>query len=157
MKNGTKSAIDKATVGSAGTFYVAAYLSSRGIIVTPTLGNTRLIDILVSDGQDTRMIQVKTSSATQREWLLDKSIEDSASDNLFFCFVDLKRIDQLPDFYIVPSKNVASYCKDGHSKWTAEAEGPTRAKREAMKERKFRDKEQRYLNQWNLLGLKFPK
>ena len=54
---------DKALIGAAGVFYVAAELSLRGMIALPTIRNTAGYDIIVTnrDGSKHANIQVKTS------------------------------------------------------------------------------------------------
>jgi hypothetical protein len=145
---------DKITTGSAGVFYVAAVLSTHGLIVTLTLRNTRGIDLLASDGTRSVAIQVKTSSTKNREWQLDNKTETQVSSDFLFVFVDLGSPQEVPDFYIVPSKDVSDYCA-GHAKWASTAATTDqRKKREGMSLRKFRDKERKYLNRWDILG--FP-
>lgn len=55
---------DKALIGAAGVFHVAAELSLRGMIALPTIRNTAGFDIIVAsrDGLRHANIQVKTSS-----------------------------------------------------------------------------------------------
>ena len=145
---------DNITTGTAGVFHVAAALSIRGIIVTLTLRNARGIDLFASDGSKSVMIQVKTSSRKKREWQLDKKIETENSPDLLFLFVDLGHIDEIPDFYIVPSGIVADYCKSKTADWINATSGEQKQKREKLAMRKFRDKENKYLNRWDFLGLK---
>src|SRR3990170_7699089 len=95
--------------GVSGEYFVAAELSRRGYIASITLRNTKGIDILASnqDASKSVGIQVKANSGKRKKWVLNQKAEDYFGDGLFYIFVDLKEIDDSPDFYIVPSKEVA--------------------------------------------------
>ncbi|MBK9488869.1 MAG: hypothetical protein IPO07_08765 [Haliscomenobacter sp.] len=43
--------------------------------------------------------------------------ENLYSDNMFYIFVAFKKIDERPEYFIVPSKDVAKQVKDGHQRW----------------------------------------
>lgn len=140
--------------GVSGEYFVAAELSRLGYIASITLRNTRGIDILVSNLSATRQIgiQVKTNQGSKPEWVLSEKAESFYADNLFYVFVNLKSRDELPDFYVVPSRVVADYIKDSHRQWL----NTPGKKGQAHKDnpvRKFRDEERQYLNRWDLLGL----
>jgi hypothetical protein len=105
--------------GVAGEYFVAAELSRRGYIASITLRNTRGIDILASNSDASRQvgIQVKSNRGNKAVWLLNQKAEDYFADNLFYVFVNLKEIDQRPNFYIVPSEIVANSIKVRHQSW----------------------------------------
>ena len=48
---------------------------------------------------------------------MNKKHESIIDDKLFYCFVQLMGADKMPLFFIVPSKDVANYIKDGHEHW----------------------------------------
>jgi len=140
--------------GVSGEYFVAAELSRQGYIASVTLRNTKGIDILVSnqDASKSVGIQVKTNRGKRKEWVLNQKAENYFGDGLFYIFVNLKGEDESPDFYIVPSKVVANYIKKEHQEWLRT---PGR-KGQPHKEnpmRMFRDKEDKYLGKWELLGL----
>lgn len=58
-----------------------------------------------------------------------------------------------PDFYIVPSKVVANYVRTSHRKWLnlPKKNGQTRMDSSI---RKFNDPKKKYIDKWELLGLK---
>ncbi|MGD0016897.1 MAG: hypothetical protein ABSC38_05205 [Verrucomicrobiia bacterium] len=162
MKNGmprTRTAF----VGLAGTHFAAAELSQRGYVATVTSRNTEGIDILASsaDGSRTVSIQVKTSGAEQRSrftrsWIMQKKHEDVASDNFFYVFVDLKPTNEKPDFYIVPSKEVAHYIKRSHQEWLKKpGRGGKQHNDTTMRLFEIYDEAiaEKYLNKWEILGL----
>ncbi len=138
--------------GVAGEFFVAAELSRRGYIVSMTLGNAKGIDIMVSNNCAKRVaaIQVKTNQ-NKKDWLLNKKDEENFADNLFYVFVKLKKKEERPDFYIVPSQIVANQIKNAHDKWLGEL-GRNGKPHNDTSNRKFRDADA-YLEKWEILGL----
>ena len=140
--------------GVSGEYFVAAELSRRGYIASITLRNTKGIDILASnqDASKSVGIQVKANSGKRKKWVLNQKAEDYFGDGLFYIFVDLKEIDDSPDFYIVPSKEVAKYVKREHRKWL-DTPGRKGQSHNDTSMRMFRDKEGKYLGRWELLGL----
>ena len=150
---------DRAVVGLTGTYFVAAELSQLGYIATVTSRNTRGIDLLASnrEGTKTVSIQVKTSRAenVSRKWHISKKQENLHSDQLFYVFVDLKQ-NQKPDFYIVPSKEVAEYIKGEHEEWLkTPGRGGRKHKDTDMRFFEILDEKDipKYFNRWDLLGL----
>jgi hypothetical protein len=79
----------KALTGAAGTFYVAAELSFRGMIALPTVRNTAGADILVSNAEGTRFaqLQVKTASGNAFHWPLSKRFTEWVGRNCWYVFV----------------------------------------------------------------------
>ncbi len=140
--------------GIAGEYFVAAELSCRGFVASITLRNTRGIDVLAANTDASRSvgIQVKTNQRPQAEWILNQKVESYYSDTLFYILVNLKTPGQRPDFYIVPSKEVAAFTKADHVAWLAT---PGRAGRKHIDNpvRKFRDAKNKYLERWDLLPL----
>lgn len=152
--------MDKNQIGLAGEFYVLAQLAQRGLIGTLTLGHTKGIDILVSDSRFRHLfrVEVKTTRVMPGHaklfgeglfysWPMSRKHESIKDERLFYCFVHLGRVDQLPRFFIVPSKDVASYVKRQHRKWMAYRGSDD----EITPMRRFRipmDDPKRYLNNW---------
>jgi len=60
--------MDKSQIGLTGEFYVLAQLAQRGLIGTLTLGNTKGIDILVTNQELNKLfkVEVKTTAKTPR-------------------------------------------------------------------------------------------
>ncbi|MFH1073184.1 MAG: hypothetical protein V1743_07190 [Nanoarchaeota archaeon] len=140
--------------GVSGEYFVAAELSRRGYIASITLRNTKGVDILCSNSEATKTIsiQVKTNSGSTRSWILNQKVEAFCDENLFYIFVNLNDSGKQPDFFIVPSKEVSRYCKEGHRAWLS-APGKKGQKHIDTTMRKFNDPEEKYLNRWDLLGL----
>lgn len=155
----------KSLIGIAGAHFVAAELSQLGYISTLTSRNTEGIDVLVSkpDGSKLVSIQVKTSGPGLRKsycrsWIMQEKHEGTFSNNLFYVFVDLKPNNEKPDFYIVPSIDVATYIKESHEKWLKEPSKRTGKKHNDNSMRVFEiDNDQvaaKYQNSWDNLGIK---
>ena len=139
--------------GVSGEYFVAAELSRQGYIASITLRNTKGIDILASnaDASKSASIQVKTNRGSKKGWLLNKKAEDYFDDNLFYVFVNLND-GQPPNFHVVPSKVVAATVKKGHARWLA-TPGRNGRRHKDNPIRNFWDREDQYLNRWELLGL----
>ena len=140
--------------GVAGEYFVAAELSRRGIIASITLRNTRGTDIIAtnSTASKTVTIQCKTSRTVTKIWILGDKSEDYFSDTHFYAFVGLGDDNQRPVFHIVPSCVVAETIKSSHRAWLM-GTTPSGKPRKDSSIRKFADKDDRYLERWDLLGL----
>ncbi len=142
--------------GVSGEYFVAAELSKRGYIASITLRNTKGIDILCSnsDSSKTIGIQVKTNNGSKRNWILNKKAENYFADHLYYVFVNLNNNNnnKHPEFFIVPSKDVAKFCKKLHKKWL-DTPGKKGQKHKDTPIRSFNDNEEFYLNRWDLLNL----
>ena len=140
--------------GVAGEYFVAAELSRRGYIASITLRNSKGVDVLCSSANATKSvgIQVKTSKYSESKWLLNKKSEDYYANNLFYVFVKLNYNQKSPDYFIVPSKVVATATREGHKKWL-DTPGKKGQKHNDSSMRVFGDKEGEYCGRWELLGL----
>ncbi|MFH1009504.1 MAG: hypothetical protein V1800_18660 [Candidatus Latescibacterota bacterium] len=141
-------------VGVAGEYFVAGELSRRGYIASITLRNSRGVDILASNQEATEQvgIQVKTNRHDKPEWIVNEKAETYYAENLFYVFVNLKGDRLRPDYYIVPSKDVAEHVRSKHEEWLA-APGKKGQRHKDSPIRKFRDPEGFYLEKWDLLGI----
>ncbi|GMO36003.1 MAG: hypothetical protein Ta2F_11880 [Termitinemataceae bacterium] len=136
--------------GITGEYFVAAELSKRGYIASLTLKNTKGVDILVANEDASKFIgiQVKTKQNAKKRWLLSEKNEDFCSKNLYYVFVDLKTDSEpsVPDYHIVPSKDVADSIKEGHKNFLKSNHNDTTM-------REFLDKNDAYLNKWDILKI----
>jgi hypothetical protein len=139
--------------GIAGEYFVAAELSRRGFMASITLRNNDSVDIHVSKLTDNRMyaIQVKTNQSGNREWILNKKAELHQKENLFYVFVSLKGNLERPEFFIVPSKDVADSVMSIHANWLA-TPGKKGQPHNDGTMRKFFDLHGKYLEKWELLS-----
>ena len=77
---------------------------------------------------------------------------DFISEHHFYVFVNLGAENEQPSYHIVPSKVVGGTIKIGHSDWlkgTGKSGKPTKD----SAKRNFIDKNDDYLEKWELLGL----
>jgi hypothetical protein len=91
--------------GMCGVYFVAAELSRRGFIASPTSRSAMAADILVTDQACTRTfsVQVKTNSGAASFWLVGKP--QPASDSHIYVLVNLKAQGGGPslEYFVVPS------------------------------------------------------
>lgn len=108
--------LSKGLTGIAGEYYAAAELSIRGYMAAVTLRNNESIDILAYRQSDSKQfaIQVKTVQHGIPKWPLNKKAEIDFKDNKFYIFVLLNSDLKRPDFYIVPSQELAENIKNNH-------------------------------------------
>ena len=116
-----------ALVGAAGVHHVASRLAFEGFRVALTGGRISHADMLVSlagrsRGSSAAAIQVKTSGWAMRmkggvgaihhyEWDMGRTITHVNDPRLFVAFVDLKRMERLPDVFLFPSTELHGYCE----------------------------------------------
>lgn len=141
-------------VGVSGEYFVAAELSRRGYVASITLRNTRGMDVLATNADASRSvgISVKTNRGSKKAWMLNVKAETYFSPTLFYVFVNLNGPNERPAFHVVPSKDVAQAVASSHREWLAK---PNKAgsKHVDTAMRQFWDKENKYLDRWDLLGL----
>jgi hypothetical protein len=121
--------LTKNAIALAGEFSVLSQLALRGFDANLTLGNTKGVDILVSDPKSGGMYRVEVKTTTKGPWrsrfwgyhlgwTMNKSHETALDPLLFYCFVKLAPTrDDSTRFFIVPSKVVAKYVTDQHLLW----------------------------------------
>ena len=85
----TKRRTSSILIGVSGEYFVAAELSRRGYVASVTLRNTRGIDIIASneEGSKTVNIQVKTKRFKLKDWMMNKKGESIKDKNMFYVFV----------------------------------------------------------------------
>jgi hypothetical protein len=150
----------KGIIGVAGEYFVAAELSQMGIVATLTLKNTPSIDILATNLDNGKFvnIQVKTMSLENNTgWRLSKKDEEPSSIlNHYYVLVNLKGIGVSPEYYIIPHNKLAKLLYDDHRQWLA---GGANRKDTTMRVfdpyRRTAQKEfgEQYKNNWDILGL----
>ena len=128
--------LDNSLVGIAGEFYVLSQLALRGYVATLTFGNTKSVDILVANQELNRMFKVEVKTTIKKvgrdllfskdpiyKWTMSKKHEEIRDKNLVYCFVHIGDFDSLPQFFIVPSLEVAEYIAWQHQHWMNETGG----------------------------------
>jgi len=115
--------------GAAGEHFVVYQLSCLGYVAALPRAGAMGVDILVSNtqGSESLAIQVKTTDSAVRtrgrgknkqpyelQFPLGSKSAKLSSRNLFFAFVDLRHLENLPeqpDVYIIPSQVVHDWCE----------------------------------------------
>ena len=99
------------STGMIGVYLVAAELSRRGFIVSPTSRSALTADLLITDApcKNIYAVQVKTNAVTFGFWLVNKKTSSIVSDHLVYALVNLRKTG--PEFYLVPSKVLARNVK----------------------------------------------
>src|SRR5258708_3388479 len=97
--------------GMTGLYHVAAELSKRDFIVSPTSRSASTADLLVSDAlcRNIYAVQGKTTPKTFNFWLFTSKTSQIVSDHLIYALVNLKK--KGPEYYLVPSAVVAQKVK----------------------------------------------
>ena len=91
--------MDKLQTGLAGEFFTLAQLTPKGLVATLTLGNTKGVDILVTNQDLNKLLKVEAKTSVTRpgraklfgdgyffSWTMSKKHEDITDDNLVSCF-----------------------------------------------------------------------
>ena len=101
--------------GMRGVYMVAAELTRRGFIVSPTSRSAVGADLLVTDQKCKRAfsVQVKTNSKGSTFWLVGEKAKDIQSRSHIYVLVNICKDKEAPDgekffYYIVPSKIIAN-------------------------------------------------
>ena len=110
-----KSSSEKPMSGVGGVYFVAGELSRLGYIPLPTNRNTKGPDIIVSnqDFSKTVNIQVKTRKERNRIWPIGKPRKYGKT---LYVFVALGRSKERPEFYVVPYDYVSGRYEEWQSK-----------------------------------------
>lgn len=127
---------DNNSISLAGEFAVLSQLMLHNYDANMTLGRTKSVDILVSDPATKKMykLEVKTKFCTgvgevkkskifgtvKGEWFMEQKHESLDDPSLFYCFVNIRKAKTAFEFYIVPSRVVATYVKQQHAYWLKE-------------------------------------
>lgn len=140
------------SIGNSGEYFVAGELERHGFTVAVPMSNVKDFDILAikrDDAEQQFAIQVKTTEQRQKKWILSKKNENLISKNIFYVFVSLNKLDN-PEYHIVPSIIVAETIKEGHQNWLNSLSTSGQPHNDNPI-RVFTDKDDIYLNKWDLL------
>src|SRR5712675_1922175 len=98
--------------GMLGVYLVAAELTQRGFIVSPTSRSAKGADLLVTDQECKRAwsVQVKTNRKAASFWLLNKDADRFKSSSHAYVFVNL-RGEHRPDYLVVKSALVVKHTR----------------------------------------------
>jgi hypothetical protein len=126
-----------------------------GFAVGLTRKNTPGIDILVSDGNKAKIIQVKTTEGPKNEWICP--IIERANDDLYYVFVNLNRKgnaeDAVPSYHVLSSKAVKTFLDTMKKECAAAYEKKHGNAFEGKELFKFIDSGNAHKDKWDILGL----
>ena len=109
-------------VGNAGEFYVLAQLAQRGYIAGKTDDGQTLIDVIATDEETLRTVNIQVKSTLSEgalpSWLMSKKNEQE-HEGLWYVFVHVNSEEKLPDFYIFHSSEIGNRIAGEHSAWLA--------------------------------------
>ncbi|MCK9209055.1 MAG: hypothetical protein M0P66_18230 [Salinivirgaceae bacterium] len=162
MRNDTRKKSN--IVGVSGEYFVAAELSQRGIVATLTLKNTPYIDLLATNLEKGKVvnIQVKTMSIHNNAgWHLgEKDEKPSKIKNHYYVLVNLKGVGIQPEYIIIPQKKLSEFLRKDHSDYLKgkKRDGSDRKNtnmrifdpNRRVGPREFASK---YINNWDILNL----
>ncbi len=95
--------------GMLGVYLVAAELTRRDFIVSPTSRSAAGADLLVTDHEYRKAwsVQVKTNKKRANFWLVGPNASRFKSDSHMYVFVNIGAGDRA-EYLVVPSKHVAA-------------------------------------------------
>jgi Holliday junction resolvase len=100
--------------GMRGVFLVAAELSERGFVVSPTSRSARGVDLLATNADGTRTFAVEVKSASKTTfWIVGKEAGMHKSRNNIWVFVKFGRLGERARFFVVPSMRLRRYFNKG--------------------------------------------
>lgn len=137
--------------GNSGEYFIAGELERRGFTVAVPMSNVKDFDILAINRETYEQfaIQVKTTGYKQKKWTLSVKNETLKGKNIVYVFVSLNELET-PEYHIVPSQIVAETIAREHKEWL-ETPGKMGQQRNDTNIRVFTDKEDAFLNRWDLL------
>jgi hypothetical protein len=136
---------------NAGEFYIAQILSLNDFTTTITYGRAEKYDILTVDKKgNTFKLQVKTTMYGDDWWMVNKKTTKSEK-KLFYAFVQFHHLKKQPEFWLVPSKLVASFVKRHYKKKlaTPKRDG-TKRKKDVWGLHVFYTKPNKWVKNWNV-------
>jgi hypothetical protein len=104
--------------GMQGVYLVAAELTRRGFIVSPTSRSARGADLLVTDQecQKAWSVQVKTNATPASFWLVSAHALTLKSDSHAYVFVNLHKEGARPEYIVASSNDVSAKTMVRHSR-----------------------------------------
>jgi hypothetical protein len=106
-----------AVLGASGEYLVLSNLLRLNFVAGKAPDNTKDYDLIVlnKDGNSSSPIQVKTTFKKDA-WILNKKHEEPIK-NLIFCFVYMSKESDQSEIFVIDSKTVSYFIKNGHKIW----------------------------------------
>ena len=100
--------------GMRGVFLVAAELSERGFVVSPTSRSAKGVDLLATNGDGTRTFAVEVKSTTRATfWIVGMNAGKRPARNNIWVFVKFGKPRERSRFFVVPSNVLRKYFNKG--------------------------------------------
>ncbi len=156
---------DKSHRAAASQYFVAGELCRRGLVAVLTLGNCPNTDILVSDKDGTKFAHVQVKTYRPRQ---DKTVsvglksEKDYGPQFFWVLAGIPEMGSkaTPEYYIIPSCDLATIVRQAHQKWLAtpgtrgQAHNDSKVRAVAVPPSTNKYSERtidEYLNRWDLI------
>ena len=118
LRSGSRGTRNQQTA-RAGEFYVAAELCRRGAYAVILTGNMPGVDILASDADGKRVVQIQVKTKRSGTWHTVKRTANLELDRhapRFWVFVDLGQ-EGAPRYWVVPETAIVEMVKQGVAVW----------------------------------------
>jgi len=146
-------------IGNAGEYYVCAELCKRNILALITPKNNPIFDIIASDPEGKRsiQIQVKTMSITNKQgWKLGVNMTKKRNNPKLFVVLVNMHNDKPNDYYVYKYDDLAQRINEVYNEYISEKKKDGTSKKELKFRffdfRYFRKKDYNRLNNWSILG-----
>jgi hypothetical protein len=145
--------------GQAGEHYVAAELCRRGAYAVTFSGNIPNFDIISSNREQTRAIQIqvktkRTKGAWQASITQGRPRRKSRDEIRFWILVDMsKPLGELPDFYIMPEYWIQNDIHKHHTAYLAKHGGKRPSGSESKHTRISMNRVEQWKGRWDILGV----
>ena len=139
--------------GAAGEYYVAAELSLRGWLATPTIKNAPGTDVLAQYREKGILVAIQTKTASLgNQFMVNASIErPSLANNEWVVLVKLHELHRRPSFFVVPHDHVAAASYAQHMRWLATPGQKGQEHRDTPRRMLIAKQFLDYEDQWDLL------
>ena len=148
------------SIGNAGEFYVLAQLAQRGYIAGKTDDGQTLIDLIATDPKTLKAVNIQVKSTAQfcGYWMTGLKARKSF-ESLWYVFVLLGSPNEMPEFFVFHSSEVAAGVDEHYQLWLAKPmkDGSPRKSKDIVN--RFQPSPERLeeaRNQWELMFSSSP-
>lgn len=149
--------MDKHQVGRAGEHFVAAELYRRGAYVALFVGNMPDIDLQTTNSSRTRTVSIQVKTRTKGSWHSDirkaRLAQDGPKDGNFWIFVDLRKVPEPPEYFVVPDSWMRNDIYERHQRVIA-SHGGRRLRNPSSTHHAINLRRvEQWRDRWDLLGI----
>ena len=143
--------------GQAGENFVAAELNRRGAYAVTFSGNMPNIDIIASNLEQTKTANIQVKTKRKGDWQtttkLGKKQNRRPKETNFWVFVDLKDLDQLPDYYVVPDWWIRNDIYERHQEYIKRYKGKRKINPASTHHSINNRRIEKWKNRWDILKI----